>query len=273
MAIQSCAYVWGDCRMQKSIAVKRLNVVVPYRAREAHLNVFVPLLRAYFARDKLDREIPYRVLIVEQENGLPFNRGAINNIGFVLGRDHSDYTCFHDVDYLPVWADYSWSDTPVAIVWHGAENRPISLKHPQRRVSHKIEDFYGAVVLTPNILFEQINGYANTYWGWGYEDSDLKCRYELAGIVFARRRGSFQALDHDNAGFNLDGTLTPEARANERQFKDRWALGPVQQEDGLKTLAFDILDRRPVPQGPVVERPAIWEIVRVKLKMKPPQIP
>ena len=54
----------------ESAAFKRLNVVVPYRDREAHLNVFVPLVRAYFARDKIDKDIPYRVVIVEQEKGL-----------------------------------------------------------------------------------------------------------------------------------------------------------------------------------------------------------
>jgi len=52
--------------MQGSAAVKPLNVVVPYRDRQAHLNAFVPLLRAYFARDKIDQNIPYRVFIVEQ---------------------------------------------------------------------------------------------------------------------------------------------------------------------------------------------------------------
>jgi hypothetical protein len=130
------------------------------------MTAFVPLLRAYFARDKIDHIIRYRVFIVEQESGLPFNRGATKNIGFVLGRGESDYTCFRDIDYLPVWADYSWSDTPVCIIWHGAETRPLSIKHPQR-LRHKIEDFHGGVVLTPNALFEQANGYANSYWGVG----------------------------------------------------------------------------------------------------------
>jgi N-terminal region of glycosyl transferase group 7/N-terminal domain of galactosyltransferase len=256
--------------MQGSAAVKRLNVVVPHRDRQAHLNVFVPLLRAYFARDKIDRDIPYRALIIEQENGLPFNRGALKNVGFVLGRNHSDYTCFHDVDYLPVWADYSWSDTPTSIVWYGAETRPLSLKNPQHRKAHKIEDFFGGVLLTPNTLFEHVDGYANTYWGWGWEDTDLKCRYQSAGIAPTRRKGSFQALDHDHDGFNPDATPKPAAIANERQFNERWTLSRAPQADGLKTLAFDILDRRPVPEGPVVERPAIWEIVKVRLKMKPP---
>jgi glycosyl transferase family 7 (putative galactosyltransferase) len=257
----------------ESAAVKRLNIVVPYRDREAHLNVFVRHLRAYFARDKIDKDIPYRVLIVDQENGLPFNRGTLNNIGFVLGRNDSDYTCFHDVDYLPIWADYSWSDTPAAIVWHGAESRPISVVQPKRRVVHDLEGFYGGVVLTPNALFEQVNGYANTYWGWGYEDLDLACRYDSAGIGFARRKGTFQPLDHDNAGYNLDGTQTPAARANEQQFTDRWASGPASQAEGLQTLAFDILGRGLLSEGPVVERPATWEIVKVRLKMTPPDAP
>src|SRR5882762_8396930 len=248
--------------MQKSAAPKRLNIVVPYRDREAHLNVFAPLVRAYFARDKIDKYIPYGVLIIEQEKGQPFNRGALKNIGFVLGRDQSDYTCFHDIDYVPVWADYSWSDAATCILWHGAETRPLSLKHPQRRIGHiKMEEIHGGVVLTPNALFEQANGYANSYWGWGWEDSDLKCRYQTAGIAFTRRKGSFQGLDHDHDGYNLDLTLKPAAIANEKLFKERWASGFTPQEDGLKTLAFDILSRRPVPEGPVVERPAIWEIV------------
>jgi hypothetical protein len=266
--------------MQGSAAVKPLNVVVPYRDRQAHLNAFVPLLRAYFARDKIDQNIPYQVFIVEQESGLPFNRGALCNIGFMLGRDHSDYTCFHDVDYLPVWADYSWSDTPAAIVWYGAETRLWSLKHPGRRLGHKLEDFFGGVVLTPNALFEQVNGYANTYWGWGWEDRDLKYRYQLVGIAFTRRKGSFQALDHDHGGYALNDAMPwltpipkPTTLANERHFNERWAADGTalkQVDDGLTTLAFEILDRHPVPEGPVVERPAMWEIVKVRLQKKPP---
>jgi hypothetical protein len=101
--------------------MKKLNIVVPYRAREAHLKLLMPGLSLYFDRDKTDRDIPYQVLVIEQENGLPFNRGVLNNIGFLLGRDYGEYTCFHDVDYVPIWADYSWPEKPVALVWYGAE--------------------------------------------------------------------------------------------------------------------------------------------------------
>src|SRR3974390_702950 len=125
--------------------MKRLNIVVPYRSREAHLQQFVPHLRAYFSRDKSDWAIPYSVLIIEQENGLPFNRGALNNIGFVLGRDRSDYTAFHDLDYLPIWADYSCPETLTPIVWYGAEARPIVPGRPEV-VKHDMSQFFGAVL-------------------------------------------------------------------------------------------------------------------------------
>src|ERR1700674_114955 len=122
-------------------SMRRLNVVVPYRAREAHFRQFVSHVRAYFARDKADRNIPYRVLIVEQEHGLPFNRGALKNIGFSLGSDQTDYTCFHDIDYLPIWADYSWVDQPTHIIWYGAGNRPIARGRSRYKVKHNFEAF------------------------------------------------------------------------------------------------------------------------------------
>jgi hypothetical protein len=250
--------------------LKRLNIVVPYRAREVHLKRFVPAVRAYFSRDKIDRDIPYRVIIVEQDAGLPFNRAALANIGFLLGHGESDYTCFHDVDYLPIWADYSWSDTPVAIVWYGAESRPVAVSAPEKRVRHNLENLFGGVVLVPNKLFAQVNGYSNSYWGWGFEDTDLRSRFGAAGIVFGRRKGTFEPLDHDHAGYQLDGSLNEPARANERLYLERWTRGRASSEDGLSTLKFQVLDRRAIPDGPNVERSQPWEIVKVRLNMKPP---
>jgi hypothetical protein len=71
-----------------------------------------------------NRTIPYRVLIMSRRKASPFNCGAVLNIGFKPACDESDYTCFHDADYLPVWADYSWADVPSPIMWHG----PVELR-------------------------------------------------------------------------------------------------------------------------------------------------
>jgi hypothetical protein len=249
--------------------MKRLCIVVPYRAREAHLRLFVPHVRAYFSRDKVDRAIPYRVLIVEQESGLPFNRGALKNIGFLLGRDDSDYTAFHDVDYLPIWADYSWVDQPTTIVWYGAEVRPLAPGRSES-VAHDMNQFFAGVVLVPNLLFEQVNGYANTYWGWGYEDMDLVNRFTAAGIARGRRKGTFQPLIHENEGMQLDLKPTPIATVNGRVYRERWqGREPQLEQDGLSTVSFELLNRRSVPEDQRPERSALWEVVTVRLKMLP----
>lgn len=251
--------------------MKRLNIVVPYRAREAHLKAFVPHLRAYFSRDKVDRDIPYRVLVIEQENGLPFNRGAMKNIGFQLGRDESDYTCFHDIDYLPIWADYTWVDVPTPLVWHGAKLRHVAPGRSDRAITHTLEQFYGAAVLVPNALFERVNGYANIFWGWGFEDTDLHDRFVEAGIALGRRKGSFFPLDHDNEGYQLDGNPSLTALRNELLYKKRRQEKRLVHEDGLSSIAYEVLDRRVIPEGPEPERPASWEIVTVRLNMQPDQ--
>jgi hypothetical protein len=248
--------------------MKRLNIVVPYRAREQHLQQFVPHVRTYFARDKIDREIPYRVLVIEQENGLPFNRGALNNIGFLLGRDDSDYTAFHDVDYLPIWADYTFVDTITPIVWYGAERRPIVPGHPAVMI-HKMDFFFGGVVLVPNSGFEQVNGFANQYWGWGHEDTDLANRFVASGFLPGRRKGTFVALDHKNEGLDLELKPTPFALVNDQLCRRRWTGGQsAMADDGLSSLRFEVLNRRDLSNDSIPERPARWEIVRVRLNLQ-----
>ena len=246
---------------------KRLLIVVPYREREAHLRQFVPHVRAYFARDKADRDIDYRCIVVEQEAGLPFNAGALKNVGFALGSGDADYTCFNDVDYLPVWADYSWSDVPVPLVWHGAEARPVAPGESGFYLRHDLDQFFGAAVLVPNASFARVNGYSNRFFGWGYEDADLRARFKAAGIVPGRRRGTFQALDHRNAGFETSGRLRRIALANQAIYERKRAQ-PDDAADGLSTLAYEVLDRQPIPDARP-ERNAQWEIVKVRLGMQP----
>ena len=249
--------------------MQRLLIVVPYRDRETHLKSFVPHLRAYFARDKLDRHIPYRGIIVEQDARGPFNRGALKNVGFALGVGDSEYTCFHDIDYLPIWADYSYADVPTPIVWYGAETRPIAPEKTHRVIIHQMENFFGAAVLIPNTLFTEVNGYSNQYWGWGYEDEDLKRRFLAAGMSLGRRRGTFAALDHDNEGFALDGAPTRINFQNKQRMLDRWT-NASKSIDGLSTLKYEVISRKAI-SDPVPEREALWEIVKVQLKMPIPE--
>ena len=70
---------------------KKLLIVVPYRNREAHLAELLPALSTYFLRNDDPRLLPPPMIcIVEQNDDLPFNRGALCNIGFTLHRDELD---------------------------------------------------------------------------------------------------------------------------------------------------------------------------------------
>lgn len=256
----------------------RLTIIVPYRDRADQLQLLVGGLASYFEQDKVDRDIPYRVLIIEQEPGLPFNRGATKNIGFILARDDCDYVCFHDVDHLPIWADYSYSDKPTPILWHGAIKRPVSMTRSSVLLvlSNEKNELFGGALLCPVQKFAEVNGHANQYWGWGMEDIDLRLRFEAAGIAWERRKGTFQPLFHDSEGHHLDGTLNAVAKANQFIFARRWPRGVVPpvaiaetNDDGLSSCRFQVLKRHPIPNPSAPERGAIFERITVRLDMRP----
>ena len=212
---------------------KRLSIVVPYRNRAEHLAQFLPHMLSYFGRDKLDRRISVTINIIEQVSPLDFNRGKLKNVGFDLTRKQGDYVCFHDVDYLPIWADYSWSKTPQRLIWHGLTLR------------ENYDKFFGGVVLFDNAAFEAVNGYPNCYWGWGPEDLELGYRCGFAGSGFGKRDGTYFALPHPHAGFAKPGVHTPEAQRSHKVFAERKnKLAELQKTDGLTDLRYSLVEKR-----------------------------
>jgi len=244
---------------------KKLAIIVPYRDRAEHIEQFVQHIRGYFARDKIDKQIDCRVIVVEQSKGKAFNRGALKNVGFLFIESETDYVCFHDVDYLPIWADYSWVERPTPILWHGAEYRPA---HPGQGktgvIKHNLELFFGGVLLVPNDQFRQVNGYANDYWGWGPDDSDLQNRFNSASIALGRRKCTFKPLYHDNEAYEVGGGPTRIAKVNESLLKARWKNRFDTSQDGLSNLSFSILNERPI-EDPIGERVVPWRHVTVEL--------
>ncbi len=245
----------------------RLSIIVPYRDRENHLRQFVPHMQAYFARDKVDKDIPYRILIVEQAPGQPFNRGALRNAGFQLSREIADYVCFHDVDYLPLWADYSPVTQPTVGLYWGAEYRPIAEGRSDKAIRHNVDALVGGMLLIPTEQFIAVNGYANDYWGWGHEDMDLHERFARAGISYDRRKGTFRALAHDHEGYNLDGSASSIAHVNEKLLEQRKADTGV-AADGLSNVAYEVIGRRSLAMNPA-ERAGPCEMVTVRFHMEP----
>jgi hypothetical protein len=208
------------------------------------------------------------VLIVEQEQEHEFNRGALNNIGFSLTAPKSDYTCFHDVDWLPIWADYSEPTGFTPNLWYGAKS---IIDSRGVGITHDLDQFFGGVVLMQNLDIRRVNGYSNSYWGWGYEDTDLFRRVMIAGIALTRRKGTYINLTHSNGGFEDNGQPSRVHLRNKAIFKARFPVADGNLEtsnmlsDGLNSLNYRVLRRRALPSPPSNERGVIFKIVTVSL--------
>jgi hypothetical protein len=198
---------------------RRLAIIIPYRNRRHHIAKLLPHLISYFHRCHRTDILDTRVVVVEQADDLPFNRGALLNAGFLTVENEVDYVCFHDVDYLPMWADYSYPSSPTRIVWWGMNKRPLRAGDLSRQTIAPRKGL-GAVTLFTTQTFRAINGCSNRYQGWGFEDKDLAARCAMHGFAIGQRDGTFIPLDHDNAGFQNDGSKSPAWIANEHRFAE-----------------------------------------------------
>jgi len=149
--------------------VHRLGIVVPFRNRWEHLDVFYKEVIPYLTKSKID----FRVIVVEQDDASAFNRGMLCNIGFLQAKKlNCDYIVFHDVDMIPLDIDYSFSEHPVHLA---SDELPF-------------DTYFGGITLFPVNDFEKINGFSNHYWGWGFEDDDLRYRCDLENINYGNSK-------------------------------------------------------------------------------------
>ena len=88
----------------------KLGIIVPYRDRESHLTKFIENVSPYLKSKKIKHEI----IVVEQTDDKPFNRGKLLNIGYIKAKELGcGYIVFHDVDMIPIEVDYSYSELPM----------------------------------------------------------------------------------------------------------------------------------------------------------------
>jgi hypothetical protein len=152
---------------------KKLGIIIPYRDRHRQLFIFKANLKRYME----EHNFPYELIVVEQDDAKVFNRGKLLNIGFLRAKKlKCDYVVFHDIDMIPEDVDYSYSDVPL----HMATSF-ISEEDPNFTRT-TFDEYFGGVTMFPMEVFEQINGYSNEYWGWGFEDTDLLYRCKINNI-------------------------------------------------------------------------------------------
>jgi len=250
------------------------------------LEIFVPHIAAFFSRAPKDIGGDISIMVVQQEHGREFNRGLMNNIGYSLSKNRCDYVCFHDVDYLPIFADYSEPIGFAPVAWYGVERRADSRNFTL--IEDNLEVFFGGATLFRNDDFEKVNGFANAYWGWGFEDNDIVNRCVLEEVPLTRRKGRFKVLSHINMGYDISGGTVVRSEAHRRNyelFKKRLPFPArfrpskseidinrqscMKEKDGVSTIEFSILGRKPIPRPTTDERGLKIEIVTVSISGPP----
>jgi hypothetical protein len=157
-----------------------LVIIAPYRDREAQKNTFIPHMKAFLEK----KCIPYTIIICEQsDDGRPFNRGAIRNIGFLEAKQHLENTytnityCFHDIDTIPLKDECIYELTDRNSIYH----------------PYGVHTCLGGIIFLTSEAFLASNGYPNNYWGWGLEDVCVMARLQVYGLRIDRT--NFEWLD------------------------------------------------------------------------------
>ena len=155
-------YQWEKHLQFQNPKDRKLNFIIPIRDREKDLEHLISNLKIILKYQK----IQYKIYIIEQSfNQKLFNKGKIVNAAFKesLKDNFSEGYVIHDVDNIPLTkniVNYYYNDVDLKCYYGN--------------------DWYlGCLFYIPKNLFEQANGFSNSYWGWGFEDTDFKERCEF----------------------------------------------------------------------------------------------
>lgn len=188
----------------------KLAIIVPYRDRLLHLNKFIAYMRPRFKAD---------VIVVEQLQGKPFNRGKLLNIGVIESPGY-DYYALHDVDMLPVKSNYTYPECPTLL----------ATKVQQFGYKMPFAEYFGGVVLISRADMLKCNGYHNEFWGWGGEDDLFRDRIIASGLQVSSRECIFNSLPHPR---NIDPVL-------HKKNVSTWKAGP-QLENGISNCEYKVI--------------------------------
>lgn len=174
----------------------KVVIIVPYRDlhveqnRAAHLAQFHPHMVEFLGKQRDIEE--FKIFIVEQsDDNRKFNRGKLLNIGFDLARSDPDVRfdvfIFHDVDLLPsvelgpYYSKFPTTPIHIARCWDRYSNNP---------------KYFGGIVSFNSSNMKSINGFPNTFWGWGGEDDEMQKRCEKRGLKWEwPREGTIRDLE------------------------------------------------------------------------------
>lgn len=191
------------------------DIIVPYRDRASHLSRFIPHYRRHFPEAN--------IIVVEQDNDHPFNRGWLLNCGFILSK--SEYVIFSDVDMLIASGFHhyrKYPETPTQLATH-VQQFGYQMPFPE---------YFGGVNMFNRHDFVYIDGMSNKFHGWSCEDNELYDTVIKSGLKISHRSCWYNSLHHDRP---FDGICVPKSHPNYVY----WKRGR-DADDGLQNCKFEI---------------------------------
>lgn len=152
-----------------------LKFIVPYRCtdqpeRTHQLQLFLHTMQSFIPDAS--------IVISEQREGAPFNRGGLLNAGAVTCSAEDDCVlCFHDLNVLPT----------INCIHEYVRPLPTkTVRHLRPIGSHSK---LGKIIFMRYSDFQDINGFPNQCWGWRGEDEELHMRILRNGMRIERIDG------------------------------------------------------------------------------------
>ncbi|XP_055381995.1 beta-1,4-N-acetylgalactosaminyltransferase bre-4 [Condylostylus longicornis] len=203
-------------------------IIVPFRDRYTHLPIFLKNIHPFLMKQL----ISYEIFIVEQTNGKPFNRASLMNVGFVEALKFYNWDCFifHDVDLLPLDDRnlYTCPDQP----------RHMSVGVDIFGYKLPYNTIFGGVSSLTTKQFQAVNGFSNSFWGWGGEDDDMSNRLKHAKFHISRypiNIARYTMLNHK------------KEKANPKRFENLAYGARKFKTDGLNSLKYEIYTIKKLP--------------------------
>lgn len=179
-----------------------IAVVVPYRDRPEQLNRFIPAA--------IDAYQPRQLIISEQADDKPFNRGRLLNIGML--QSVCSIFVFHDVDMYPnfIFSKINWQRYHN----HGVVQLASS--------SIQVQNYLGGVTLYDKSIFLRSGGYHNDYYSRA-EDNEMWFNLKRLRIPVNNLFLPFIIAPHARPAVEFDAELYKKAQIP-RAFQNQLAL-------------------------------------------------
>ncbi|XP_055694316.1 beta-1,4-N-acetylgalactosaminyltransferase bre-4 isoform X2 [Lutzomyia longipalpis] len=218
----------GWYRPTECNAKDHVAIVVPFRDREPHLPIFLKNLHPFLQR----QQVNYGIFVVEQTTGNLFNRAALMNVGFKEASKMANWDCFifHDVDLLPMDDRnlYVCPDQP----------RHMSVAVDTFGFKLPYSTIFGGVSAMTTKQFRAVNGFSNSFWGWGGEDDDMSNRLKHMGFHIARypiNIARYTMLTHK------------KEKANPKRYEKLVTGSKRFETDGLNSVRYSVKDIQKKP--------------------------